>query len=70
MGHHLIATLAYIDPGTGSLLFQMLVAGLLSAGLFMKDLRVKIRMMFAGRKKPDALPAPTTPDEPRTPGGT
>ena len=69
MGHHVIATLAYIDPGTGSLLFQMLVAGILSAGLFIKDLRVKVMMLFT-RKKTEKMAAPDDAgNEPPAAGG-
>lgn len=33
---------AYIDPGTGSLVFQMLVAGLLTTGLMFRGLRDRL----------------------------
>jgi len=35
--------LAYLDPGTGSLLLQMLIAGLLSGMFFMKTSLVMVR---------------------------
>jgi len=34
--------LAYIDPGTGSMVFQVLAAAILSAGLFFHGLRIAI----------------------------
>lgn len=33
------ALLGYIDPGSGSLVFQIVVAGLLTAGLMLRGLR-------------------------------
>ena len=69
MGHHLIATLAYIDPGTGSLFFQMLVAGILSAGLFVKDLRVKVMMLFSKKKTGEIAAPDESGKEPPAPGG-
>ncbi len=38
--------LAYIDPGTGSLIFQMLVAGALSALVVFKAIRLRIVYLF------------------------
>jgi hypothetical protein len=35
--------LAYLDPGTGSLMLQMLIAGLLSGMFFMKSSMVTLR---------------------------
>ena len=44
----------YIDPGTGSMLFAVLI-GLLGVGRFLfKGLWVKIRFLFSGGKKTDA----------------
>lgn len=37
---------AYIDPGTGSYLFQLLVAGLLGSMFFMKSTVAKLRDHF------------------------
>ncbi len=39
--------LAYIDPGTGSYLFQMLMAGLLSSMFALKMFWRNIRMYFS-----------------------
>jgi hypothetical protein len=53
-----IHLLGYIDPGTGSLVIQVLAATLLSAGLFFKGLRERITMtvgsMFRSKKSADA----------------
>lgn len=38
--------LAYIDPGTGSLIFQMLVASALSAAVVFKVIRMRIVRLF------------------------
>jgi hypothetical protein len=40
--------LAYIDPGTGSLVFQMLVAGLLTAGLMLRTVRSRVFGFLGG----------------------
>ena len=41
-----LAILGYIDPGTGSLLIQVLAATLISAGLFFKGLRERVVWLF------------------------
>jgi hypothetical protein len=35
--------LLYIDPGSGSMLFQILIAGILSATMFVKTYWIKIK---------------------------
>jgi hypothetical protein len=48
---------AYIDPGTGSMLFQVALAAILSITVAWRQLRARFKLFFA---KPDALPpAPT-----------
>lgn len=46
--------LAYIDPGAGSFVFQMLIAGLLSLGLTLTNVRSRVlaftRSLFRRRK--------------------
>jgi hypothetical protein len=37
LADHVPSLLAYLDPGSGSLLLQMLIAGLLSGMFFMKS---------------------------------
>ena len=39
---------AYLDPGTGSYLFQLLIAGLLGSLFFLKTIIRKIKAMFEG----------------------
>lgn len=58
----MMTLLAYIDPGTGSFLLQMLVAGALGAGLAITSIRDRIVYFVKGlfgKKKPQA-PAGTT----------
>lgn len=38
--------LLYLDPGTGSLLIQFLIAGVLGVILFMKQLKQRIKYLF------------------------
>jgi hypothetical protein len=54
MHPHLIGSLlvtfarpqAYLDPGSGSMLLQLLIAGLLGAGLFLRASWSKIVLLF------------------------
>jgi hypothetical protein len=46
-GHKLHFLLGYIDPGTGSMVFQVLAAAILSAGLFFRSLRIAIVQALA-----------------------
>ncbi len=39
----------YIDPGTGSLLFQMILSGLLTILVFFKRLTMFFRAFFTGK---------------------
>jgi hypothetical protein len=41
---------AYIDPGTGSLIWQVLIAGLLSALVLVKAYWHRIRRLITGRE--------------------
>jgi hypothetical protein len=41
-----LSLLGYIDPGTGSMIFQVLAATLISAGLFFKGARERVMMAF------------------------
>jgi hypothetical protein len=45
-GHGWHGLLAYIDPSTGSLIFQAAAASLISAGLFVKGLRSRLVWLF------------------------
>lgn len=42
---------AYIDPGTGSLLLQGLIAAFVSVMVFWRNLRMSITNFFRGRKQ-------------------
>lgn len=42
---------AYLDPGTGSYLFQLLIAGFLTSMLFIKSIIKKIKEFFKHGKK-------------------
>lgn len=47
---------AYLDPGSGSYLLQILLAGLLAASFMLKSFWQKLRAFFSrffNRKKPD-----------------
>jgi hypothetical protein len=54
-GQRLSPLWAYIDPSTGSLLFQVAAASLISAGLFVRGVRDRVTWLFSGgwRTKPD-----------------
>jgi hypothetical protein len=41
---------AYLDPGTGSMLFQVLIAGLLSSLFFVKSTYLQLREVVLGRR--------------------
>ena len=45
---HLAAVLAYIDPSTGSLIFQIVAASAISAGLFVRGLRERFLWLVTG----------------------
>ena len=38
--------LLYIDPGSGSLILQILAGGVLAAGMFVKTYWTKVKMVF------------------------
>ena len=44
---HLLSLFAYVDPGTGSLVLQLLVAGLLSAGVVFGRARSRVLALLA-----------------------
>ena len=45
---------AYIDPGTGSMLLQMIGAGIAGAIFYFRELRIKLLSMFTRREAPAA----------------
>jgi hypothetical protein len=52
---------AYIDPGSGSFMLQMLIASAIGAGLtvkvYFKTLQAKIRSMFCTKETPTVPPS-------------
>ena len=55
------AMLLYIDPGTGSMLFTILI-GLLGTGLyFFRDAKVRLRFLFSGGKKAESADSSRVP---------
>lgn len=48
---NLITHLAYIDPGTGSILFQALLSGLLTIIVFYKRVILYIKNLFKKKEK-------------------
>jgi hypothetical protein len=46
-----LTLLAYIDPGTGSLLFQALLSGLLTIVVFYKRVISFIKKLFSKKEK-------------------
>jgi hypothetical protein len=43
--------ISYIDPGSGALLLQLIIAGFVGVGVYFRD---AIRALFgSGKKKPD-----------------
>jgi len=53
---------AYIDPGTGSLLLQGLIAALVSVMVFWRNLRMSIVGFFRGKKR-EETPAASLSEE-------
>ena len=47
---------AYIDPGTGSIIFQALIAGVIAAGGAISLYWSKIKSFFSRKKKNDKDP--------------
>ena len=56
---------AYIDPGTGSMLLQMLGAGIAGAIFYFREFRMKFLSLFTRRETPAAEDGSDPP-----PGGT
>ncbi len=59
---HSPTLLAYIDPGSGSLLLQMLLAGVLGAAAYFRTAIFGFFGLFKRKPKEDAPPKP--PEEP------
>ena len=43
--------LLYIDPGSGSYLVQVIIAGVLGIAFYFKTIWLKVKTFFSGRKK-------------------
>jgi hypothetical protein len=56
---------AYLDPGTGSILVQALLAGLAVASAAIAAFWTRIRQLFARRTRPDQPPEGDGHDETR-----
>jgi hypothetical protein len=58
---------AYIDPGTGSMLLQMIGAGIAGAIFYFRELRLKLLSLFSRREAPAAEDGsePRSGDAPR-----
>jgi len=58
---------AYIDPGTGSMLLQVIGAGVAGAIFYFRELRYKVLSMFSRRPAPTAEESGEQPadDSPR-----
>jgi hypothetical protein len=58
--------LGYIDPGTGSLVFQAIAASLISGALFVRGARDRIIWLFTGgwrvKPQPDVTTLPDATD--------
>jgi len=56
--------LGYIDPGTGSLILQGLIASFAAAAVALRAYWYRLKAFFRGDKpaKPDATPAPKQPE--------
>jgi hypothetical protein len=52
---------AYIDPGTGSMLLQIMGAGIAGAIFYFRELRIKVMSLFSRREAPAAEDGPEPP---------
>ena len=59
------SVLAYLDPGTGSFLVQLLIGGLVGALVFLKAYWTKIRSFF-GRRNQNQTVASQEPEHTNT----
>jgi len=55
--------LAYLDPGTGSMLVQLIVGGLAAAGVAVKLYWRRLTNLFRFRKDDDRRLHPAEPDQ-------
>lgn len=52
---------AYIDPGTGSMLLQVIGAGIAGAIFYFREIRIKVMSLFSRREAPAADDASEPP---------
>lgn len=52
---------AYIDPGTGSMLLQVIGAGIAGAIFYFRELRIKFTSLFSRRRESVSEDAPKPP---------
>ncbi len=63
--HHILFNIRYLDPGSGSLLIQLIAAGFLGgAAILAKMFWGRIKAFFKGEKY--VPPQPETPEEETT----
>lgn len=43
--------LLYVDPGSGSYLLQMIIAGVLGAVFYFRNIWFRVKTFFGGKKK-------------------
>lgn len=60
----MVLPLLYLDPGSGSLIAQMLAAGVLGAGVLIKVYWNKIKGIFTKKPKDEAVLNESEHDEP------
>jgi len=53
--------LAYVDPGIGSYIFQIMIAGIAAVGFFFGAMKTRVKSMFG--KKSDKKPSENIPAE-------
>jgi hypothetical protein len=60
---------AYIDPGSGSLLIQALIAGLVAIPIFFRHQIARAVQAVRGRREPEPVAAPAPDDTTTAPRG-
>ena len=52
---------AYLDAGTGAMIFQMVIAAVLGIGIFWRTLWWRVGRLFGGTAAKDAVSSPQEP---------
>jgi hypothetical protein len=68
--HHILFSVRYLDPGSGSLLIQLIAAGLLGGiGILLKVFWGRIKAFFTGKKyippQPEVTEEEMTDEQPK-----